>query len=80
MWYEEEAGNAARERGLLPGPDQCIGFSTPVVFFEGGGLESAYIADLYDHVGFLGHIHRQITALHDCAKIRLVIQLKTDSL
>ena len=66
--------NGAAERGLFPGPAQCIGFSTPVVFVEGGGLDSAYIADLYEHVGFLGDIHRQIAMLPDGAKVELIVQ------
>ena len=73
-WFDSEAVNAATERGLIPSPVQCIGFSTPVVFAESGGLDSAYIADLYDHVGFLGDLHRQIATLPDAAKIRLTMQ------
>ena len=65
---------AAKERGLIPGDGQCIGFSTPVVFAEAGGLDSAYIADLYEHVSFLGDIHHQISTLPDGAKVRLVAQ------
>lgn len=60
-WFQDEAVKAAKERGLIPGPGQCIGFSRPVVFAEGGGLNSAYIADLYEHVSFLGDIHQQIS-------------------
>ena len=73
-WFQDEAVNAAKERDLIPGPGQCIGFSTPVVFAEGGGLDSAYIADLYEHVGFLGDIHKQISTLPGGAKVRLVVQ------
>lgn len=73
-WFEEDAVNAARERGLVPGSEQCIGFSIPVVFAEGGGLDSAYIADLYEHVSYLGDIHRQIATLPDGAKVELVIK------
>ena len=71
---------AAQLRGLVPGQGQCIAFNTPVVFAEGGDLDSAYIGDLYEHIGFLGDIHRQITAQPDGAKVRLVIQPKKDSL
>jgi len=73
-WFQEEAVNSAKERGLIPGPGQCIGFTTPVVFAEGGGLDSAYIADLYEHVSFLGDIHQQISTLPDGAKVKLVVQ------
>ncbi len=73
-WFQKDAVDAAKERGLIPGPEQCIGFSTPVVFAEGGGLDSAYIADLYEHVSFLGDIHQQISTQPDGAKVRLVVQ------
>jgi hypothetical protein len=73
-WFAQGAANAAAERGLIPGPGQCIGFGTPVVFAESKGLDCAYIADIYDHVGFLGDIHRQIAALPDGADVRLVVK------
>jgi hypothetical protein len=73
-WFAQDAASAAAERGLIPGPGRCIGFSTPVVFAESKGLDCAYIADIYDHVGFLGDIHRQIAALPDGADVRLVVK------
>lgn len=74
VWFAEAAVNDATTRGLVPGPQQCIRFSTPVVFAENDGLDSAYIADRYEHVGFLGDIHRQIATLPDGTKARLVVQ------
>lgn len=76
-WFEESAARMARERDLVPGHEQCIGFSTPVVFAEGGGLDSAYVADLYEHVGFLGDLHRQIAAVPDGDMVRLVVRHPT---
>jgi hypothetical protein len=73
-WFQESAAKQAGDRGLVPGLGQCIGFSTPVVFAEGGGLDSAYIADLYEHVGFLGDIHRQIAGLPDGSKVRFIVK------
>jgi len=74
QWFQESAVKQARDRGLVAGRGQCIGFSTPVVFAEGGGPDSAYVADLYEHVGFLGDIHRQIASLPDGSKVRLVVK------
>ena len=48
-----------------------IHFIVPLIFAEGGSLETAYLADIYDHVGFLGDLHRQITTMPDGAKVRL---------
>ncbi|HWA95283.1 MAG TPA: hypothetical protein VG844_11840 [Terracidiphilus sp.] len=73
-WFEEEAASQAAQRGLVPGPTQCIGFPTPAVFAEGGNLNTAYIADIYDHLGFLGDIHRQIADLPDGSKVQLVVR------
>jgi hypothetical protein len=77
QWFEESAVKAASERGLVADRDHCIGFSTPVVFAEGGGLDSAYIADLYEHVSFLGDIHRQIASVPDGEKVRIVVRETT---
>ena len=77
QWFEESAVKAASERGLVADREHCIGFSTPVVFAEGGGLDSAYIADLYDHVSFLGDIHHQIASVPDGHKVRLVVRETT---
>jgi hypothetical protein len=73
-WFAVTSMKAARERGLVPGPEQCIGFSTPVVFAESNGLDSAFVANLYEHVAFLGDIHRQIATAPDGAKVRLVVR------
>jgi hypothetical protein len=73
-WFADSDEHDAFARGLEPGPGQCIGFSTPIVFEETGSSNSAYIADLYDHVGFLGDLHRQITGLPDGAKVNLIIK------
>ena len=73
-WFAEREVNAAAERGLVPGPGQCIGFYLPVVSAECNGLSSAYVTDLYDNVGWLGDMHRQIATLPDGAKVRIVVQ------
>jgi hypothetical protein len=73
-WFAEREVNAAVERGLVPGPGQCIGFYPPVVFAESDGLSSAYVIDLYDNVACLGDLHRQIATMPDGAKVRIVVQ------
>lgn len=74
-WLAETDARVASERGLQPGPTQCIGFKTPLVFSESGDLpDNAYIADLYEQLSFLGDLHRQIASFPDGAKIRLQIK------
>jgi hypothetical protein len=73
-WFADQETNAAAERGLVPGPGQCIGFYPPATFAESDGLSSAYVTDLYDNVGWLGDMHRQIATLPDGAKVRIVVQ------
>ena len=73
-WFAEQEANAAAARGLVPGPGQCIGFYPPVVSAECDGLNSAYVIDLYDNVGWLGDMHRQIATLPDGAKVRIIVQ------
>ena len=67
-WFATEDEQAAAQNGLMPGKDQCIAFSIPIVFKEGG---RPYVADLYEQVSFLGDLHRQIKDLPDGAKVRL---------
>jgi hypothetical protein len=73
-WFAERETKAAAERGLVPGPGQCIGFYPPAVSVECEGLNSAYVTDLYDNVGWLGDMHMQIAMLPDGAKVRIVVQ------
>lgn len=70
-WLAETDARMAAERGLKPSVNQCIGFATPLIFAESGYADNAYVADLYDHVGFLGDLHRQVSALPDGAKVKL---------
>lgn len=73
-WFAEQEVIAAAERGLVPGPGQCIGFYPPVVFAESRGGSSAYVIDLYENVSCLGDIHRQIATLPDGARVRIIVQ------
>ena len=70
-WFAESDERAAAKRGLIPGPSQCIGFSVPLVFAESGSPDTAYVADIYDQIGFLGDIHRQISTTPDGTKVKL---------
>jgi hypothetical protein len=70
-WFAESDELAASRQGLTPGASQCIGFKTPLVFAESGTPNSAYVADLYEYVSFLGEVHRQISQLPDGSKVRL---------
>jgi hypothetical protein len=74
-WLAESDAKAASGRGLQPGLTQCIGFRIPLAFAESRELpDNAYIADLYEHVSFLGDMHRQIASIPEGGKIRLRIQ------
>jgi hypothetical protein len=70
-WFAERDELAASRQRLTPGANQCIGFKTPLVFAESGAPNSAYVADLYEYVSFLGELHRQITQLPEGSKVRL---------
>jgi hypothetical protein len=43
-------------------------------FAESGSPDSAYIADIYDHIGFLGDFQRQIATMPDGAKVKFTIK------
>ena len=73
-WFAEPDEQAIASRGLSPNANQCIGFSVPLVFAEGGSADTPYVVDIYDHVGFLGDMHRQISTLPDGTKVRLRVK------
>jgi len=70
-WFAVADEKAAIARGLEPNHTQCIGFSVPLVFAESGSPDTPYVADLYEHVSFLGDLNRQIAELPEGAKVRL---------
>lgn len=73
-WFGESDARAFAERGLTPGAGQCIGFSVPLVLADSDAQRTPYVADIYDCVGCLGDIHRQIANLPDRAKVKLVVK------
>ena len=68
-WFVVQETEA--NRGLVPSASQCIGFGVPAVFAEGGTPDTAFVADIYEHISFLGDLHQQISALPDGSTIRL---------
>ena len=70
-WFAEADEQAAAARGLKPNVTQCIGFSVPLVFSQSGSPDTPYVADLYEHISFLGDLNWQISSLPDGAKVRL---------
>jgi len=77
-WFAEADAHDATERGLIPGPGKCIAFDIPTVFAE-SAKASPYIADIYDQVGFLGDMHRQLSKFPDDAKVNRVIKPEPDT-
>jgi hypothetical protein len=73
-WFAKSDEEAATANGLIPDERQCIGFSTPLVFAESGSGNTIYLVDIYESVGFLGDLHRQIVELPDGAKVRLCVE------
>ena len=73
-WFAVTDARAATERGLVPGPRECIGFSVPLVFREAGSPDTPYVIDIYENVGFLGDLHRQIATLPDGASVKLIVE------
>ena len=73
-WFAQADEEAAATRGLKPDDNECIGFSAPLVFSDGGRSDTPYVTDLYDHVSFLGDLNRQISSLPDGTKVRLQVK------
>ena len=78
-WFAESDEVSAAAKGLRPNLTQCIGFSVPLVFRGSPtGPNKPYVADLYEHIAFLGDINQQIAKLPDGAEVRLVIGEKPE--
>jgi hypothetical protein len=75
-WFVEQEAVAYAGRGLVPSSSQCIGFGVPAVFAEGGTPDTAFIADIYEHVSFLGDLNQQLSASPDGSKVRLRVGSK----
>jgi hypothetical protein len=75
-WFVEQEAAVYADRGLVPGSSQCIGFDVPALFAEGGTPDTAFIADIYDHISFLGDLHQQLSASPDGSKVRLRVGSK----
>jgi len=73
-WFAASDTQDAAERGLNAGQSSCIGFSIPLVFAESASGNNAYIADIYDHLGFLGDLHKQIATMPDGTKAEFIIK------
>ena len=76
-WFAEAEEQAAASRGLKPNAYQCIGFSVPLVFAESGSPDTPYVADLYEHVSFLGDLNQQISTLPEGTKVHLKVKGNT---
>jgi hypothetical protein len=73
-WFAEAEEQAAASRGLKPNAYQCIGFSVPLVFAESGSPDTPYVADLYEHVSFLGDLNQQISTLPEGTRVHLKVK------
>lgn len=68
-WFAESDEVSAAAKGLKPNLTQCIGFSVPLVFRGSPiGPNKPYVADLYEHIAFLGDINQQIAKLPIAAR------------
>jgi hypothetical protein len=72
-WFAETDVSRAAAQGPTPDENQCIGFTTPLVFQDAGSSNAPYVADIYEYVGFLGDLNRQLSGLPDGSKVRLKV-------
>jgi hypothetical protein len=50
-WKEYEM-----RKGLEPNTTRCIGFGVPLIFAESGSPDTPYVADLNEHVSYVGDL------------------------
>ena len=53
VWFVAQETEAYGNRGLVPSASQRVGFGVPAVFAE-GGTPDTFVADIYEHISFLG--------------------------
>jgi|HubBroStandDraft_6_1064221.scaffolds.fasta_scaffold11551_2 hypothetical protein len=70
-WFAESEEKMVAAKGLRPAANQCVAFTVPLVFAESRSDNAPWVADLYEHLSFLGDLHRQISDVPDGGKIRL---------
>ena len=73
-WFTEAEEHSAAARGFVPNVNQCIGFSTPLIFAESGSGNKMYIVDIYEHASFLGDLNQQMSDCPDGSKVKLHVK------
>jgi hypothetical protein len=53
---------------------QCIALSAPIAFAESASADMLYVADLCEHVSFLGDVNHQISSLPGGARVRIHVK------
>ena len=74
QWFAEQEQCLAADRGLIPSINQCIGFSTPLIFAESSSQNTMYITDVYEHVSFLGDLNRQLADCPEGTRVNLRVK------
>ena len=72
-WFAASEEDGFVAKGLIPNETQCIAFDTPLIFCAPGHTSKPYIADLYEHVSFLGEVNHQVVQLPDGSKVKLIV-------
>jgi hypothetical protein len=80
LWFVETDEEHGALRGLIPNADQCIAFTTPIMFKEASRGNRPYLVDLYEAVSFLGDLHQQVRDVPDGGKVRLLIKPKPEGI
>ena len=72
-WFAESDESTAASTGLNPTTHQCIAFAVPLAFAESASHNKPFVVDIYEHVGFSGDMHRQLSYLREGTKVRLKV-------
>jgi hypothetical protein len=73
-WFMADLAMLCWERGLQPGPGQCLSFTIPPVLGGPLDVDNVEVCDLMVHESVLAQIHRGVRDLPEGTKIdRLVV-------
>jgi hypothetical protein len=69
QWFMADLAMLCWERGLRPGPGQCLSFKIPPVLSGPLEVDNVEVADLMVHESILAQIHRGVKDLPEGTRI-----------
>ena len=73
-WYMAYLAERCRERGIVPGPGQCLSFKLPPVLSGSLDVSNVEVCDLLVHQSITAQIHQGVKDLPEGTRIRKFVE------